>query len=194
MSDKIKRYLDHDLYSVEDVNGEKQIHFYGYLYDNGDGIKNVIFHGVYLAPFKDVQDFQERFKDDEWSQSTIDCTEHTAEVILNGVQELSMLEVDQNTPVGFYVSVNRKPMSVFIGEVSIVCEGEYNVYARPFSTLEKAMEYGKGEMENFKKKYGIDDKSEKVESEITDCTIDVHDNVSFCNFFYDVAERLIDMP
>ena len=89
----------------------------------------------------------------------------------------------------------KKNKSIYIGVAVVRTEVENSAEARPFSSVEKAMEWGKEQKEEYLKEYYGDGADMKyIEETIAPNHIDCHDNFAYLNFFYSVEERVIDEP
>lgn len=100
--DSISKYLDKDIYYVEETNHGKQLNIQRYYYDEGE-LECVEYTGVRIPINGKITREQVTNETDACKQYTYGCNE---EYILEDVQdiaELPITEVDENTPCGKYI-------------------------------------------------------------------------------------------
>lgn len=101
-NDLIAKYLDKDIYYVEETKRGKQLNIQRYYYDE-DGLVCLEYTGVRIPIKGKITREQVNNETDDCKQYTYACElEYVLEDMQN-ITELSITEVDENTPIGKYI-------------------------------------------------------------------------------------------
>ena len=100
--DKISKYLDKDIYYIEETKHGKQLNIQRYYYDE-DELECVEYTGVRIPIKGKITREQVNNETDACKQYTYGCNEEYILEDMQDITELPITEVDENTPCGKYI-------------------------------------------------------------------------------------------
>lgn len=100
--DEISKYLDKDIYYVEETKHGKQLNIQRYYYDEED-LECVEYTGVRIPINGKLTREQITNETESCKQYTYACNEEYILEDMQDITELPITEVDENTPIGKYI-------------------------------------------------------------------------------------------